>query len=245
VSATAEAPTRTDLCLVGDDGPAIIVVDRRPLVREGLVTVAREAHVGYVHGVSEIPVGDIPWISPTVVLLGLATGDDPAVLVDSARRRLGAPIACALFCDSPRLIAAALAADADGYLLIDLADSDAIIDLVAGVEAGERILPPELAPGIRRRTGASILSDRCLEVLSCLAGGQHDDEIAATLSISASSVRKHVRTAEERLHARTRPEAIAMAIRAGILQVAQRDMAPSASATGERGVRSAPCGGGR
>jgi len=216
VSAVAQGVPRTDLCLV-DEGPAIIVVDRRPLVREGLMAVASGAHAGSVHGVSALPDAPIPWISPVVVLLGLATGDDPVALVGSTRDLLGAPVACALFCDNPALVAAALVADADGYLLIDLADSDAIVDLIASVQAGERAVPPELAVSRRRRAGASILSERCVEVLRCLANGQHDNEIAATLSISASCVRKHVRVAEERLHARTRPEALAMALRAGIL----------------------------
>lgn len=82
---------------------------------------------------------------------------------------------------------------------------------------GRRSVPPEFAAIGGRRGSASILSRRCLEVLRCLAAGQHDDEIAHALSISASCVRKHIRTAEERLHARTRAEALAMAIRAGIL----------------------------
>ena len=200
-----------------DDGPAIIVVDRRPLVREGLMAVAHDAHAGSVHAVSALPDVPVPWISPIVVLLGLATGDEPVALVARTRNLLGAPVACALFCDDPALVAAALAADADGYLLIDLADSGAIVDLIASVQAGMRVVPPELAVPRRRRAGASILSERCVEVLRCLADGQHDSEIAATLSISASCVRKHVRVAEERLHARTRPEALAMALRAGIL----------------------------
>jgi DNA-binding NarL/FixJ family response regulator len=216
VSAVAAGVTRRELSLV-EDGPAIIVVDRRPLVREGLMAVACGAHAGYVHGVSALPAAPLPWISPIVVLLGLAEGDDAVALVRDARDLLGAPVACALFCDSPDLVASALAADADGYLLIDLADSAAIIDLIAAVQAGERALPAELAGSRRRRMGPSILSDRCVEVLRCLADGQHDNEIAATLSISASCVRKHVRMAEQRLHARTRPEAIAMALRAGIL----------------------------
>ena len=212
----AQGVSRRDLSLV-EDGPAIMVVDRRPLVREGLTAVAAGAQAGSVHGVSALPAVPVPWISPIVVLLGLATGDDPVALVDDARELFGAPVACALFCDNPDLVAAALAADADGYLLIDLADSDAIVDVIAAVKAGERALPPELAGSRRRRTGASILSDRCVEVLRCLASGQHDNEVAETLSISASCVRKHVRIAEQRLHARTRPEAIAMALRAGIL----------------------------
>jgi DNA-binding NarL/FixJ family response regulator len=208
---------RPDPGVAADDGPVIVVIERRPLVCDGLVAIAREARVGSVHGVSAIPAVPVTWISPLLVLLGLVAGDDPAALVDVARERLGAPVACALFCDDPRLVAAALTAEADGYLVIDLADSDAIADLIAGALAGERTIPPELAGGRRRRRSASILSERCVEVLRCLAGGQHDDEIAATLSISASCVRKHIRTAEERLEARTRPEALAMAIRAGIL----------------------------
>jgi DNA-binding NarL/FixJ family response regulator len=215
VSAVATV-TRRELSLV-EDGPAIVVVDRRALVREGLMAVAAGANAGYVHGVSALPAAPVPWISPVVVLLGLATGDDPTALVGDARDLLGAPVACALFCDNPDLVADALAADADGYLLIDLADSEAVVDLIAAVQAGERAVPPELAGSRRRRMGPSILSDRCVEVLRCLADGQHDNEIAATLSISASCVRKHVRMAEQRLHARTRPEAVAMALRAGIL----------------------------
>lgn len=200
-----------------DDGPAIVVIDRRPLVRHGLVAIAAEASVGAVHAACAVPAAPVPWVAPLIVLLGLATGDDAGALVGDARERLGAPVACALFCDEPSLVAGALAADADGYLIIDLADSDAIVDLVARAQAGERTLPPELLLPRRRRGGSSVLSERCLEVLRCLAAGQHDEEIAERLSISASSVRKHVRAAEERMRARTRPEALAMAIRAGIL----------------------------
>lgn len=231
-AARASAATGADLLVAGDDDPAIVVIDPRPLVRHGLVAIAAEARVGAVHGVSSVPCAAVPWIAPSIVLLGLAPGDAPAALVHAARERLAAPVACALFCDEPKLVAAALAADADGYLVIDLADGDAVADLVAATQVGRRMVPPELRRGPGRRTGASILSARCLEVLRCLAAGQHDDEIAASLAISASCVRKHVRTAEERLHARTRPEAIAMAVRAGILQVAERDAGLSGTARG-------------
>ncbi len=200
-----------------DEGPTIVVIDRRPLVRHGLVAIAEEAGVGAVHAVAAVPAAPVPWVAPLIVLLGLAGGDDAAALVSDARERLGAPVACALFCDEPALIARALAAEADGYLINELADSDAIVDLVIAAQAGKRTLPPELVLPRRRRGGNSILSERCLQVLRCLAAGQHDHEIAEHLEISTSSVRKHVRIAEERMRARTRPEALAMAIRAGIL----------------------------
>ncbi len=209
--------TRADAGVDADDGPAIVVIERRALVRDGLMAIARDAHVGSVHGAAAIPSVPVPWISPLLVLLGLSTGDDPAALVAAVRERIVAPVACALFCNDPDLVVDALAARTDGYLLIDLADSDTIVDLVGEAQVGRRSVPPEFAAIGGRRGSASILSRRCLEVLRCLAAGQHDDEIAHALSISASCVRKHIRTAEERLHARTRAEALAMAIRAGIL----------------------------
>jgi DNA-binding NarL/FixJ family response regulator len=62
-----------------------------------------------------------------------------------------------------------------------------------------------------------MITARSLEVLRSLAEGLHDDEIAERLGISTSSVRKHICGAQERLRARTRTQAVAMAARWGFL----------------------------
>ena len=59
----------------------------------------------------------------------------------------------------------------------------------------------------------SILTVRQLEVLEAMANGMADKEIAAALDISETAVRMHVRAAQERLHARSRAEAAARAVR--------------------------------
>ena len=59
----------------------------------------------------------------------------------------------------------------------------------------------------------SILTVRQLEVLEAMANGMADKEIAATLGISETAVRMHVRAAQDRLHARSRAEATAQAVR--------------------------------
>ena len=69
---------------------------------------------------------------------------------------------------------------------------------------------------VRADRPASV-TERSLEVLGSLADGLHDHEIAIRLGISTSSVRKHIASAQTRLGARTRTQAVATAAREGLL----------------------------
>jgi two-component system response regulator DesR len=154
-------------------------------------------------------------VEPRAVLLGLAPGDDAERLVGEARK-LHAPVVCVLDNEAPALVRAALAAGADGYLLLDGADPDSLGTTLARVEAGEYVLPAELESH-RAQDRRPILTDRCLEVLGALAEGLHDDEIAQRLGISTSSVRKHIASAQDRLAARTRTQVVAIVAGRGLL----------------------------
>ena len=70
---------------------------------------------------------------------------------------------------------------------------------------------------VRTRSLLTVLTVRQLEVIEGMANGMADKEIAAALGISETAVRMHVRAAEERLHARSRPEATARAVRQGLI----------------------------
>jgi DNA-binding NarL/FixJ family response regulator len=111
----------------------------------------------------------------------------------------------------------ALAAGADGYLVLDLADAETVRVTIAAVLAGRRAIPPELRGSCSQLHRNVVITARSLEVLRSLADGLHDDEIAERLGISTSSVRKHICGAQERLRARTRTQAVAMAARRGFL----------------------------
>lgn len=65
--------------------------------------------------------------------------------------------------------------------------------------------------------GRTVLTMRQREVIEAVANGMADKEIAAALGISETAVRMHVRAAEDRLHARTRAEATARAVRQGLI----------------------------
>jgi DNA-binding NarL/FixJ family response regulator len=198
----------------------VFAVDGRPLVRSGLAGLARRALGGNAHALSDVDqaVAALALVKspPRAVLLGVRPGDDPEQLIVEARR-IGAPVICVLDTTDGDTIAAALAAGADAYLALDRADPETLDAALTAVEAGERVVAPELAAHAAGAGGARSITARCLEVLQSLAAGLHDDEIAAELGISTSSVRKHIAGAQERLGARTRTQVVAIAAVDGLL----------------------------
>ena len=94
----------------------------------------------------------------------------------------------------------------------------------AVVEALEAALDAGFAPRASNRdlyTGAAspapLLTARQREILAFVAGGYTTDEIAGELFISPDTAATHVRNAMQRLGARTRAHAVAVAMRAGEL----------------------------
>jgi DNA-binding CsgD family transcriptional regulator len=67
------------------------------------------------------------------------------------------------------------------------------------------------------RTSNATLSAREREVLACIMEGLHDREIADRLSISPRTVQSHVLAILNKLGARSRPEAVAIALRSNLL----------------------------
>lgn len=64
------------------------------------------------------------------------------------------------------------------------------------------------------------LTDLELTILRQLAAGAHDPEIAKALDIADRTYRRHVTAMQRRLGARTRAHAVALGLRAGLLDPA-------------------------
>lgn len=113
------------------------------------------------------------------------------------------------------MLAQGLDCGARGYLVKD-AGPDQVIRAVRAVAAGGAYVDPSLsgelvsAQSVRQLTG---LSGRECEILSLLAEGLTNAEIAARLFLSPETVRTHVRNAMRKLDADTRTQAVALAIR--------------------------------
>jgi DNA-binding NarL/FixJ family response regulator len=73
-----------------------------------------------------------------------------------------------------------------------------------------------LDPALRARRRGS-LTERELDVLRLLAEGLPHEEIGRRLGIGSETVRTHLRKASERLGASTRTQAVATALRLGLI----------------------------
>ena len=96
-----------------------------------------------------------------------------------------------------------------------------LADLTRALETvleGATYLDPALVSfAVNGHPGRPLLTQRESEVLALLAEGLTHEQIGARLSISSETVRTHVRKACDRLGAATRTQAVATALRLGLL----------------------------
>jgi DNA-binding NarL/FixJ family response regulator len=201
-------------CLVADDHPALAVA----------VASYLSAHGFQVLG----PVADGD------AAVALAAKEQPAIAVVDYRmpRLSGATLLERLREVSPETKLAVYTAEADETVVAEVlaAGGHAVVlkeapleDLaraLASVLAGRPYVDPALARDTvlgGRSSRAPGLTEREIEVLRLLADGLSHDEIGARLSISGETVRTHVRKASDRLRANTRTQAVATALRLGLI----------------------------
>lgn len=129
-------------------------------------------------------------------------------------------------------LTAAVEAGVDGYLLKDCAVQD-LVATIRRVMGGETVIPAtQLKSLLRSLVGrrqrqemtpgeylGSFLTPRELEVLRLLASGKSNDAIARELFISRNTVRTHVQNVLSKLNVHSKLEAVAFAIRHGLVDV--------------------------
>ncbi len=123
----------------------------------------------------------------------------------------------------------ALRAGAAGFML-KASPPDRLVDAIEVVAAGEALLAPSvtqrlIAEHVRRpppRTGIPDelreLTEREREVLSLVARGLSNDEIAAKLVVSLATVKTHVNHILMKLRLRSRVQAVVLAYETGVLR---------------------------
>ena len=148
-------------------------------------------------------------------------------LVDFRMPRLsGLELIAALRDVTPETRICVYTADGDARLAQDVLAAGAaalvlkeapLADLVRALEAvlaGGSYLDPAVG---RAETPAGKLTQRELDVLGLLAEGLQHEEIGRRLGISSETVRTHLRKASDRLGASTRTQAVATALRMGLI----------------------------
>jgi DNA-binding NarL/FixJ family response regulator len=112
----------------------------------------------------------------------------------------------------------ALASGARAYLLKSMPNKD-LIDAIRRVHGGKKSIPPVIATRLAEHLSDEALTPREIEILRCVAEGNRNREIAERLVISENTVKVHINHVMEKLGATHRTQAVAIAVRRGIIQV--------------------------
>ena len=111
-----------------------------------------------------------------------------------------------------------LEAGARGYLLKNMPPNE-ILSVIRHVHAGKKRVPPEVAAQLAEHMSDEELTGREIEVLRKVAGGNRNRDIAELLFISEETVKVHIKHIMDKLGAKDRTQAIAIAVRRGIIQL--------------------------
>jgi DNA-binding NarL/FixJ family response regulator len=112
----------------------------------------------------------------------------------------------------------ALEAGARGYLLKSMPPKE-LLGVIRQVHAGKKRIPSEIAAHLAEHMGEEDLTSRELEVLRHIAGGNRNRDIAERLFVAEETVKVHVKHIMDKLGAKDRTEAVAIAVRRGIIQL--------------------------
>jgi DNA-binding NarL/FixJ family response regulator len=112
----------------------------------------------------------------------------------------------------------ALEAGARGYVLKSMPPNE-LVQVIRQVHAGKKRVPPDVAARLAEHMSFEELTAREIEVLQHISGGNRNRDIAELLHISEETVKVHVKHIMEKLAAKDRTQAIAIAVRRGIIQL--------------------------
>lgn len=112
----------------------------------------------------------------------------------------------------------ALKAGARGYLLKNLLRKE-LLDTIRLVHAGHKRIPAEIANELAEHATDENLSEREIEVLRMVAGGNANKEIGAQLDITEETVKGHLKNIMAKLGANDRTHAVTIALKRGIIEL--------------------------
>lgn len=201
----------------------VLCVDDHPLLREGIATVIRnqpdmELAAEASSGSEAVQV--FREFRPDVTLMDLRLPDTSGIDVLIAIRtefRDARVIMLTTF-EGDVEVHRALEAGAFGYMLKSMPPKQ-LVDAIRQVHKGKKHIPPEIAARLAEHLSDESLSEREIEVLRHVAGGNRNREIAELLFISEETVKVHIKHIMEKLGASDRTEAVSIAVRRGIMHL--------------------------
>lgn len=207
----------------------ILIVDDHPIVREGLAAVLdaqQDMEVAGEAGDGDEAVNLFQQLEPDIVLMDLAMpGTDGVEAIRKIRSAdQSAKVVVLTAYDTDDRIFQAVQAGARGYLLKG-APRDEIFRAIREVNNGGSLLEPAVAGKLLSRVGDILrgegieqLTPRELDILTLMARGLRNKEIANQLFITERTVKFHANAIYRKLDVSSRTEAVSKALRHGLVK---------------------------
>lgn len=214
----------------------VLIVDDQALVRAGFRVLLQVA--GGIEVVGEAENGEqaielAAELAPDVILMDIRMPEMDGL--EATRRIVGedcescAPRVLVLTTfDADEYVYEALRVGASGFLLKDT-DPEQLAEAVRVVAAGDALLSPSVTrrlirefasrPDVRKAhpDALAVLTERELEILTLVAQGLSNTEIATRLFISPATSKTHVSRVMMKLHARDRAQLVVLAYESGLV----------------------------
>lgn len=216
---------------MNENATRILVVDDHNLFRKGLIALlnaAPETAVVGEAGTGTEAIAQAKALSPDVVLMDIQMPDMNGI--EATRRILAnqssTGIIMLTMLEDDDSLFAAMCAGARGYILKG-ADKAEVLRTVKAIDEGQALFGPAIASRLttffqkgRQMEAAVIpfpeLTDRERELLTLIAQGLNNNEIAARLHIASKTVSNHISSIFNKLQVADRAQAIVKARQAGL-----------------------------
>jgi len=222
---------------LADEPLRVLIADDHQLFRRGLRMVLDDepdievvAEAGDGQQTVDLAREHAPDVVVLDVRMPVLSGIDAAREIRAAQP--GTRILVLTISDDEDDLYEAIKAGANGYLLKEIS-IDEIGAAVRQIHAGQSLISPSMATKLLDEFTALVRKDeelqdevptpkltpREMEVLEHIAKGMNNRDIAEALFISENTVKNHVRNILEKLHLRSRMEAVIYAVRENLLEI--------------------------
>ena len=201
----------------------VLSIDDHPLLREGIATLINNqpdmSVVGEASSGHEA-IERFRELRPDITLMDVRLPDMSGIDAMIAIRKEfpEARVIMLTTSEGDVEIQRALEGGARGYMLKSMPPKD-LVEAIRQVHAGKKRIPPTIAAHLAEHYSDEALTAREIEVLQQIAGGNRNRDIGERLFISEETVKVHIKHIMDKLGASDRTQAVAIAVRRGIIHL--------------------------
>jgi len=200
----------------------VLIVDDHAVVREGIAALlGRQPDMVAVGEASDgaEAVARFVELTPDVTLMDMQMGEMGGVEAIAKIRRLSPDARILVLTTYPgdAHVVRAIRAGASGYLLKNCIRKE-LLDAIRSVHAGRRTMSPAVAHELAMHALDEPLTERELTILSLVADGHPNKQIASQLTLSTDTIKAHLKSIFAKLGVDDRTEAVTVAVRRGFIE---------------------------